>query len=51
MIKNGKNGRYKDTNFFPKLIFTLNAITIEITIGFFMDFYRLILKFIWKGKE
>ena len=33
----------------PKLIYRVNAVSIKITVRFFVDTDKLILKFIWKG--
>ena len=35
----------------PKLIYRLNAIPIKILASYFMDIYKLILKFIWSSKR
>ena len=34
----------------PKLIYRFQAIPTRITVGFFMEIDKLILKFIWKLK-
>lgn len=34
----------------PQLIYRFNTVPIKMTAGIFVDFDKLILKFIWKGK-
>ena len=34
----------------PKLIYRFNTISIRILADFFVEMYKLILKFIWKFK-
>ena len=34
----------------PDLILRFNATSIIILVGHFMDIYKLILKFMWRGK-
>ena len=34
----------------PKLIYRLNAIQAKIPTGFYVEIYKLILKFMWKFK-
>lgn len=34
-----------------KLIYIFNLIPVKITAGFFVDMDKIVLKFIWKGKE
>ena len=36
---------------FPNLSYRLNAISIKISARSFMEIYKLILKFIWRGKS
>ena len=33
------------------LIYTFNAISIKISVSYFLDIDKLILKFIWRGKD
>lgn len=35
----------------PKLIYEVNAIPIKIPVGFSVEIDKLIVKFIWNGKE
>lgn len=33
------------------LIYTFNAISTKISVSYFLDIDKLILKFIWRGKD
>lgn len=35
----------------PKLLYRFNVISVKITAIFFVDIYKLIIKYIWKIKE
>lgn len=35
----------------PNFIYMFNAIPITISVSCFVDIYKLILKFIWRGKK
>lgn len=33
------------------MVYRFSAVPNKIPVNFFVDFYKLILKFTWKGKE
>ena len=43
--------KYGKMSVLPNLIFRFNAIPIKIPASYFVNFDKLVLKFIWRAKD